>query len=185
MTQPERTDIDPQILELIGLTPQDVAEVNTQRAITPPELETQDFLDATEYQGRIFYATWGRIPTLGDLFVPHQGSKLDEIPDRLVATLNSLSADENPKKLEELRRGLMRFLQGFGEGALEDFGDWKTAINALDISTEGGITQNQAAMETFKGLSRGDKALGVAIAVAIQQRLDVRASGSTLSPTNP
>ncbi len=62
------------------------------------------------------------------------------------------------------------FLEGFGTGALEA-NDWDTAINAFDLTTAGGVIQNEAAISKMKELPIEDK---IKIATKLQEKTTAR-----------
>lgn len=78
--------------------------------------------------------------------------------------------------------------RGVGEKALY-YGDWRTAINAFDCATIGGITENKRAMIWLREKAQQDSHIGVKIARAIQERVDTRkataVSSESLLPETP
>ncbi len=166
--KPGATAIYPDILSSLGLTQKDV-ETADKRVLAVREAARSDYrliIDDTypDHLNKTFFG-----PT-----VSKQGIEL--LPDRLASGLEDLKPDD--LKIREVKI----YLEEIGDAALEA-GDWKTALNAIDIATDGNVMSNEKLMTKLKEIAAGNKTEGVEIAKTWQGRIEktavVRASQAT------
>ena len=187
-TEPQPVKINPEILTSLGLNQEDVDELNKTR------IEEQRVLDGLRITGANIFKDFGvgpnppsiRIQVDEEVYVSASTPKPDQLPDQLMDNLTKLKADGHLPETHEPRgkKRLETFLIGFGQQALND-GAWRSALNALDISTDGGILQHRFAMDKFREIAEADKTVGVEIAQAIQERINRRNDGSAQQTPDP
>ncbi len=181
-TQPTETNspesgpkIDPQILENLGLTQDDVENYNEQQLKKEREISAMKQKGAEYYLGvRELHGSSLRTPAVnfGNFTIPIESKVLKSIPDA-VASGAEKGIRIIPEQKGQVEAKMKAFCQGFGEEALQNQ-DYISAINALDISTEGGILQNEQGINQLRQVAQSDKTTGIKIAEAIQERLDLR-----------
>lgn len=105
---------------------------------------------------------------------------LEQVPDQLIKDLKQTIRKYGRKKPQVLEAEiealsqLKDWLRGFGNRALVR-DDWGTAVNALDLATDGGFINDAEVMGKLRELASADKMKGVEIARVIQGRIDKRA----------
>ena len=175
--EPQPVKISPEILTSLGLNQEDVDELIKAR------IEEQKVLNGLRITGTNTFTDYRvgpnppsiRIQINEEGYVSATAPKPDQLPDQLIDNWNKLKTDTQlPEIYEPIgEKRLKAFLLGFGNQALND-SDWRSALSALDLSTDGGIMQNRYALDKFREIAGGNKAVGVEIAQAIQERIDRR-----------
>lgn len=185
------TQINPEVLSALGLTPQDLEEYDEERLKEAKTLEDMQNKGAEYYQ-RLKTSqpsTYVQGVNLGDLGTMTPNTRIvSEIPDDLFIQVEELDhkyhySPENRAKMEARLRALCR---GYGTAAIQKQ-DYDTAINAFDLATEGGILKNEIVMAGLRSKAQEDKTTGIKIAQAIQAREDRRPLPPTPepAPVNP
>ncbi len=90
-------------------------------------------------------------------------SIFEQIPEEF------LDKPETKTQMEKVRKVLSAFLKGFGLEAADN-GEWVTAINALDVATQGDIFADQTIFFRLRDMAQADPAAGSIIARLIQER---------------
>ena len=186
--EPQPVKISPEILTSLGLNQEDVDELNKAR------IEEQKVLNGLRITGTNTFTDYRVGPNPPSIriqinekgYVSATAPKPDQLPDQLIDNWNKLKTDTQlPEIYEPIgEKRLKAFLLGFGNQALND-SDWRSALSALDLSTDGGIMQNRYALDKFREIAGGNKAVGVEIAQAIQERINRRNGGSAEQTPDP
>lgn len=190
--------IDTSILDALNLTSDEVQRYGKE------QVEKRKYLADLIQKGRKYYEDMNNDPThtlqpiwgifKNANFTP-EGEFLiyAEIPDACLEYIKQYSEVEEGG-LPVLRERLNAFLNGLGTEALDNFKDWKTAIVASDIYTEGGIINDLELISKMGTLFSESSTTRVEIAKFIQERInrrkapqDLEASSATSDsmPENP
>lgn len=179
-TKPSNNDISPEVLDFMGITPEDVARFDSERKAREKILAVckqtgkDQYLQARTRRGN--RTIWG---FLQKGIIPITWTNLSEVPDALIAFGQEIRMERGYK--EEL----MHFIGGIADGATEE-GDWQTAVNAFDVISPGGILHNQTAQEKLRAQAQADRMSATDIARAIQGRITSRGlSATNIPPSSP
>lgn len=174
-------EISPHILASLGITVEDMERI-LQEDLQKAGGNTYNTLkDAKERISQMEVD----VPEIGVL---PKGSvkKVEELPDVVMETWEVSKhlhdEDHNKRALSHVDAWLGGFFNvAFGNG------DWRSGINAADVTTDGGIINDNIVMGELKKIAAKDKREGVQIARHIQERIDRRPppSASILSPVGP
>jgi len=178
-----QTRIDPEVLSSLGISQEDVNQLNREKR------EFELYLQGLKGKGHEYYRQIARglpinPPTLDTNFSMPTSDNPASIPDMTVSAIEQNQGSLNPQSVRKIKAGMKIILEDFGQAALTN-NDWQTAVNAYDVATENGIMHNPQVLSQLRTVSESDKAVGVEIAQAIQQRQNLRKPNPTFSETQP
>src|SRR3989344_1879860 len=109
---------------------------------------------------------------------------IGQIPEKLIDELEQIKAQHSQEEISNAKDGLFQFVAGIGEEALASR-DWATVIGAADITTEGGIGQNEALIKQLAEIYKDEPSTRVQIGKAIGKKVSRREVGSTQPEYRP
>jgi len=198
MTQEEeqtgnsQTNIDPGILTVLNITPEDLKQ-HAQNNV-----EKQRFIEGMKQKGAREYErakpghtgkVWVELGAVSisvetktkDNFIPSK----HEVPDLVVSNWKSSIAQHptvyEKHDMKKLNTGVQAFIEGWGTRALEA-NDWQTVISAFDVITEGGIMQRQDIISRLADLNKENSSTRVEIAETIQKRVILHQQAQSPEP---
>lgn len=110
---------------------------------------------------------------LGEIALKPKVQEISDIPDSLYSQFREIEVAMHPDHREQTKVYLDTFVDTFGQKAL-DRKDWKTAVKAYDLTTEGGIIQKPEVIKKFGEIYASDVETRRQIAELIQQRIDMK-----------
>lgn len=170
-------EISPHILASLGITVEDMERI-LKEDLKSAGSNTYQILNKEE--GKISQMEI-EVPEIGIL---PKGSvkKVRELPDVVMETWEVSKhlhdEDHNRRALSHIDA----WLGGFLNAAFRN-GDWISGINAADVTTDGGIINDNLVMGELKKIAAKDKREGVQIARHIQGRIDRRPPPSVGIPS--
>lgn len=181
-TEPQPIKINPEILDSLGLSPDDVQRHDSER------LELVRYREASKKIGSQYYVDKrSSVPlesySIGDFALPHDTSR-QEFPEATMSRFEETKTRFNPDVQNKYLVGIKGLLEGYGAQAISEY-DWVSGINAYDVATEGGIMQNQEVLGQLKEIAQSNKTSGVDIAKAIQERINRKNGGSAQTEHRP
>ncbi|MBI2012590.1 hypothetical protein HYS90_01520 [Candidatus Curtissbacteria bacterium] len=197
--KPEETEttskINPEVLSTLGLTQEDLDKYNQEKLEEERHLNSMRLAGAREYEKYVqgvspslgysvtIDVLEGKPPLTCNTFLP------DAIPDGVLEQLGRPEVRQlfNEEEIRKAENRLKAFIEGFGQKALMAR-NWRTAVTAYDVITDGGIMQNQEVLGSLREITQSSKADGVDIARAIQERVNRRRQGpepSLIQPQSP
>lgn len=163
------------------------ADILAKLGLDPNEVESA-FLQEARSKGEECYRDhrWGTMNAHGvtvtiehTLFQPKAMGRTD-LPSHLVEEWKRRRTWGHflPEEVPVMSHRINAFLVGYGEAALDN-ADWKTAVEALDLVLEGGISASEEHMKKLGTLADSLKQKGqfmeaVYMMARIQEKVDIR-----------
>lgn len=170
--------INPEILEALRLTQDDVEKFSKEKVIREQkiqELFTQgkEYYDGAAFnQGfKRFEPVFGLIPGQETKIIPSSAELLAEFPDDLFAQLKKITNSLDESTQQESIERFQAFMEGLGSKAL-DKRDIRVAIPALDLASNGGILNNGKALDKINNMFENDSTKRIDVARIIQERFN-------------
>lgn len=186
--QPQKPpQIEPSVLTNLNLTQAEIDShyKNQQLETVKKEVAEQaSAYYAESSSGAISFADPKPIK-LGEIALKPKVQEISDIPDSLYSQFREIEVAMHPDDREHVKVYVDTFIDTFGQKAL-DKKDWKTAVKAYDLTTEGGIIQKPEVIKKLGKIYESDVETRRQIAELIQQRIDMKKQApdtSTAAPT--
>ena len=185
--------IDPEVQKRLKISDDDIQNYNAEKR------KEEEFLREMQNNGREFFRNWPgeKKIQVREFIIPIHTPLVYDAPEETITFLqqNRESIPEDERQIVE--KGLKSFIAGMGNEALDTFflnkGSftsphsrrlyWKTAINAFDIVTEGGIGADESIQTKLGGVIDSPKER-VEMAEYIMEKINRRKESTQQVPNS-
>lgn len=181
--QQKSPQINPDVLVNLNLTQADIDSHYKNQQLENNKKEVVE--QANSYyqeasSGQISFSE-PKLIKLGEIALQPKVENLTQIPDSLTAQFKEIEGAMHPEDRTNIKIYLDTFNSNFGQKAL-DAKDWKTAINAFDLATVGGIIQKPDVIKQLGEIYSNDTETRREIAEAIQKRIELQKPSAAQAP---